>query len=231
MDIKTILLKNTSFLNQTHRHKSKSECHSPNTTSPKPVNVLIHKHSCSPKSINAKPPKLPGLSFEFGGVSRLSDMYIPVIKKKLTLSQKKQIKDRIQTNKELAKIVPAEKLKIVKNNAKKNRFRGEINKIANQSILSKKKNSIQSKLSGKLQRFEYRCRASEVSNIKFSWMSLYSLIGSSYVIVTLLKNRVKLRKRSLFKLLWLKQVCRCIGKIRLILRKIRINLKLKVKAT
>ena len=87
-----------------------------------------------------------------------------MVRKRLTPTEFTNINQRIQINKQIAKLLPAERLETKKLSTKNNNFRGEINKIAKISIATKRKHSIQEGIQQKSKKFEYRTRASEFRN-------------------------------------------------------------------
>ena len=200
MDLKFFFLKKSSFSKNEFKIKSKSECQSP-VHSSKASTIPPNSHVCSPNNIVLKPPGLEGPSFQLSASFRFSDIYVPVVRKRLTPTEFTNINQRIQINKQIAKLLPAERLETKKLSTKKNNFRGEINRIAKISIATKRKHSIQEDLQQKSKKFEYRTRASEVQELKKTWFSLFCSIGIGFVIQRLTINRNKLRKRSMFKLL------------------------------
>ncbi|OMJ77711.1 hypothetical protein SteCoe_22614 [Stentor coeruleus] len=178
----------------------------------------------------------PTPSFEFSKTPRFcldNDFPIKTIFHRITDKEKQEILNRIEKNKGLAAIPPNIKYKLEKEKAHKKKVRATVTKITQQQIYLEQKHKKQEILKDKFRKFNYRMNMPEVLKIRISWILLNIGIGTVTVLRTLIKNRKKLRARSIKLLLWFKQVCTCIGKIVILrkkmkylkaVRKIRINL-------
>ena len=204
------ITKAASLKRVSHSKYSKSECQSPTMKSRS--RTPIHKHNCSPHSCNLVLPRPQGPSFDYC-TGRFSKIELPMIKKKLTKLQTIQIRKRIELNKDYLKLLPTQKLELAKQSAAKNKLRGEITRLTKNNIIIQRKKTMQVMLNLKEKKYEFRKKNYEIVNIKQCWINLYCSIGISYIISNFIKNRLKLRKRSENQLIWLQQICKCIGKI------------------
>ncbi|OMJ88953.1 hypothetical protein SteCoe_8960 [Stentor coeruleus] len=215
---------------------------------PKTCNIL--KRQQTPKAKNSRPmtgtslgpgkyniPKHnPSPSYEFQKSPRFClDDKGPIanIFHRVTEKQKQEIVSRIEKNKELASISPAKRAKLAQEKAYKKSVRADVTKLTQRQIYLEKKQKKQTILKDKFRKLNYRMNLPEVLDVRLSWIIISIGVGIGNTIRNLIKNRKKLRVRSLKLLLWLKQICRCIGKIVLLkkkykytrsVRKIKINL-------
>lgn len=67
-----------------------------------------------------------------------------------------------------------------------------------------------------------------MQTIKKSWMSLVSVAGYVLVITFLIRNRRRLKFRCIKSIKWLRGVSKAIGKIIIIVRRIRMKSRRKV---
>jgi hypothetical protein len=219
----------TTTFRRRYYTNSNSECHSPDSSPDKSISLTpLQKHSCSPNTFNIKPPKIYGPSFEFCKFSHFVGIPLSVIKKKLDIDQLNEIKKRITYNNNVSKLKPNEKSKLAKELAKKHNSRGEITRIAKSGILKKRKESFEENLNLKFHKFEWKMKADEIQNIKKSWVLLYCLLGICYIAPILIKNKLRLKKRIIKKINWLKSISKCIGKLILKIKKIKKNKSMKI---
>ena len=177
-----------------------------------------------------------GPKFEFSRLERFESADYSsktFLFRRKSADEKEKIQSRIEKNKETAAKTKAEKLKTLKDTAKKRNFKAKVVKMAKKQILSEKKHSFSVQLNEKFQKFEYRKRLGvffiqEIAEIKKFWVVFNVFVGVSSITRCFISNKKKLRFRALRKLLRFRLISMFIGKIVLKIKKFRISKATKV---
>ena len=107
-----------------------------------------------------------GPSFEFSRVPRFNDRRLR--QSLFTNPSKSDVKFRkiIESNKDLSRLTPAERIKSIKESAKKNKIKANITKIAKKHIVQDQKDLKLQNIKEKYAKIEYREKLTEIKKIK-----------------------------------------------------------------
>lgn len=201
---------------------SKSSCTSPHDTSKQIRSMTpFNKHKCNPKDTKLFHVQLHGPSFEFGSSPRFEKLFVPVTKHKPTLVQVIEINKRIKKNKINCSVSPTERSTLTKMKQHKFTVRAQVTKIARNCIFTLKKEKFQDSLNEKSRKFSLRLKMNDFNKLARIWGVLTELGGISFCMKKIIQNRKRLKLRNSKRIMWIRSLCRAVGKIRILLRKIR----------
>lgn len=126
-------------------------------------------------------------------------------------------------NKDLSQYTPNAKILCLNKRATQRRTQREQAKMLRKELQEKKNNTNALHLQVKFEKFQLRLRKTEFPVIVKSWSSIYSVIGTTSVLVSRLKYKIELKKRISKQVKFLAVISRCIGKLIIKSRQIRIN--------
>jgi hypothetical protein len=144
------------------------------------------------------------------------------------INTKDSSKEIIYNNRNMHRYTPIEKSIRIKNLSFQTDIRIKNSKTRKNTILQSKKTEIQTKILEKFRKFEIRCKKQvksmqEAINVKKSWILLNISICICFISKKIIENRKILKSRVSKNVNWLRIVCRCILKFKLILKKIKIK--------
>ena len=119
----------------------------------------------------------------------------------------------------------------IQNLAAQRDLRTRVTKIAHTFLLADKRRLAQTKYSDKMRKLRLRKNPAQCRELHQSWAILYCGVGVASALHAVMDARKSVQTRALQSLTWLFQVSKCIGRLRLRLKKIREAHTLRVSAT